>query len=207
MSAVFYIASTIAVVAAFLAVTRSNALHAVLWLLVALFGIAVDFLVLGAPFLAALEVIVYAGAIVVVILFVMMMVAGPAASRRQERRWLPPRAWILPSLLAAGLAALTSTWLAGAGGPAAAGTVISARRVGMLLFSDWLVAVELASVLLLAGLVGALYLSSRSEGSARTNERPGPLLAPTKPVPLSPRPSSPKATDPGDEIARRGETD
>jgi NADH-quinone oxidoreductase subunit J len=172
MSAVFYIASTIAVVTAFLAVTRSNALHAVLWLLVALFGIAVDFLVLGAPFLAALEVIVYAGAIVVVILFVMMMVAGPAASRGQERRWLPPRAWILPSLLAAGLAALISTWLAGgAGGPATAGTVIGARRVGMLLFSDWLVAVELASILLLAGLVGALYLSSRSEGPARTNGR------------------------------------
>ena len=80
MTQVFYVASALAVVAAFLTVTRSNALHAVLYLVLALFALAIDFLALGAPFIAALEIIVYAGAIVVVILFVIMMVAGAAAS-------------------------------------------------------------------------------------------------------------------------------
>ena len=81
MTQIFYIASAFAVVTAFLAVTLSNALHAVLYLVLSLFALAIDFLALGAPFIAALEIIVYAGAIVVVILFVMMMIAGVAASR------------------------------------------------------------------------------------------------------------------------------
>ena len=161
MTTLFYIASAVAVVAAFLAVTRSNALHAVLYLVLALFALALDFLALGAPFIAALEVIVYAGAIVVVILFVVMMVAGPAASRRQERRWLPPRAWVVPSLLAATLAVLTIGSLASGDAQSTAATVVGPREVGALLFSTYLIGVELASILLLVGLVGAYYLGAR----------------------------------------------
>ena len=161
MTQVFYIASAFAVVAAFLTVTRSNALHAVLYLVLALFALAIDFLALGAPFIAALEIIVYAGAIVVVILFVIMMVAGAAASGEQERSWLPPRAWIVPSLLAGALAMLTIGSLAAAGGQAIVPTTIGPREVGAVLFTTYLIGVELASVLLLAGLVGAYYLGER----------------------------------------------
>ena len=161
MTQVFYIASAFAVVAAFLTVTRSNALHAVLYLVLALFALAIDFLVLGAPFIAALEIIVYAGAIVIVILFVIMMVAGAAASDEQERRWLPPRAWVVPALLAGALAVLTIGSLAAGGGQAVAPTTIGPREVGAVLFTTYLIGVELASVLLLAGLVGAYYLGAR----------------------------------------------
>ena len=161
MTTVFYIASAFAVVAAFLAVTRSNALHAVLYLVLALFALALDFYALGAPFIAALEVIVYAGAIVVVILFVMMMVAGPTASRQQERRWLPPRAWIVPSILAVALAILTIGAFAAGDSQAVTTTVIGPREVGALLFSTYLIGVELASILLLAALVGAYYMGAR----------------------------------------------
>ena len=161
MTQVFYIASAFAIVAAFLAVTRSNALHAVLYLVLSLFALAVDFLVLGAPFIAALEIIVYAGAIVVVILFVIMMVAGATSANERERRWLPPRAWLTPSLLAGALAALTIGSLAFTEGQAIAPVMIGPRQLGAALFTTYLIGVELASVLLLAGLVGAYYLGGR----------------------------------------------
>jgi NADH-quinone oxidoreductase subunit J len=160
MTQLFYIASAFAVVAALLTVTRSNALHAVLYLVLALFALAIDFLALGAPFIAALEVIVYAGAIVVVILFVMMMVGGAAASE-QERRWLPPRAWVVPSLLAAALAGLTIAGLSAAGGQAVNAATIGPREVGAALFTAYVIGVELASILLLAGLVGAYHIGGR----------------------------------------------
>jgi NADH-quinone oxidoreductase subunit J len=161
MTGVFYIASAFAMITAFLAVTRSNPLHAVLYLVLSLFALAIDFLALGAPFIAALEIIVYAGAIVVVILFVIMMIAGAAVAQQQERRWLPPRAWIVPSFLAMALALLTIVSLSAGGGQAISSATIGAREVGAALFTTYLIGVELASVLLLAGLVGALYLGSR----------------------------------------------
>lgn len=160
MSQVFYIASALAVVAAFLTVTRSNALHAVLYLVLTLFALAIDFLALGAPFIAALEVVVYAGAIIVVILFVVMMVGGTASSE-QERRWLPPRTWVVPSLLAAALAGLTIVGLSEAGGQAVDAATIGPREVGAALFTTYVIGVELASILLLAGLVGAYHLGAR----------------------------------------------
>ncbi len=161
MTAAFYIASGFALVTAFLAVTRSNALHAVLYLVLSLFALAIDFLLLGAPFIAALEIIVYAGAIVVVILFVIMMVAGATTARERERAWLPPRAWILPSLLAVALAVLMLGSLASVDEAASSGSVVGPRDVGAVLFTTYVVGVELASILLLAGLVGAYYLGSR----------------------------------------------
>ena len=160
MTALFYIASGLAVIAALLAVTRRNALHALLYLVVTLFALALDFLVLGAPFLAALEVIVYAGAIMVVILFAIMMLA-PGTSQRQEARWLAPRAWVLPALLAAALALLTVGALATGTAEPLSPAVIGPRQVGAVLFTTYLVGVELASILLLTGLVGAYYLGAR----------------------------------------------
>lgn len=161
MTTVFYVASGLAVVAAFLAVTRTNALHAVLYLVVALFALALDFLALGAPFVAALEVIVYAGAIMVVILFVVMMIDGSSSPGTRERRWLAPRAWIVPSLLAAVLAVVAIAGLSSGDGSVVDPAVIAPREVGSLLFSTYVIGVELASILLLAGLVGAYYLGER----------------------------------------------
>ena len=70
---VFYISAAIAIVSTFLAISRMNAIHALLNLIVSLLAVAVIFFTLGAPFVAALEVIVYAGAIMVVFVFVVMM--------------------------------------------------------------------------------------------------------------------------------------
>lgn len=170
MTALFYASATVAVVASALAVTRTHAVHALLYLIVGLFGVALCFLALGAPFVAALEVIVYAGAIMVLFLFVLMMLNLGRATRQQERRWLPARAWIVPLLLSATLlaAALEALLGAGSGAPTGdGGTAVDPAAVGRSLFTDYVIGVELASVLLLAGLVGAWYLGTRAEAGRR----------------------------------------
>ena len=73
MDAVFYLAAVIAILATVMVITRLNAVHALLYLIVSLLSVAVVFYTLGAPFIAALEVIIYAGAIMVLFVFVVMM--------------------------------------------------------------------------------------------------------------------------------------
>ena len=72
----FYIAATIALVATVLAMTRANAIHALIYLIVSLLAVAVIFFLIGAPFAAALEIVIYAGAIMVLFVFVIMMLNG-----------------------------------------------------------------------------------------------------------------------------------
>ena len=82
MLIVFYIAGAVAILATVLMLTRLNAVHALLYLVVSLLAVAVVFYTLGAPFVAALEVIIYAGAIMVLFVFVVMMLnLGEQASR------------------------------------------------------------------------------------------------------------------------------
>src|SRR4051812_39369930 len=88
MITLFYVAAGIAVVSTVAALTRLNVVRALLYLVVSLLSVAVIFYVLGAPFSAALEVIIYAGAILVLFIFaVMILDLGPSAVRR-ERKWL-----------------------------------------------------------------------------------------------------------------------
>jgi NADH-quinone oxidoreductase subunit J len=75
---VFYVASAVAVIATLLVVTRRNAAHALLYLIVSFLAVALMFFILGAPFAAALEVIIYAGAIMVFFVFVIMMHCAPS---------------------------------------------------------------------------------------------------------------------------------
>ena len=143
-----------------LVVTRLNASHALIYLVVSLLAIAVMFYLLGAPFAAALEVVIYAGAIVVLFLFVVMMLNLGRRTVERERRWLEPRAWIGPGVLAAilffemmyAIVGTTATT-----GPEAVGP----KAVGTALFQEYLLAVELAAILLLAALVGAYHLGRR----------------------------------------------
>jgi NADH-quinone oxidoreductase subunit J len=176
----FYSAGLVALVAAGMAVTRRNAVHAALYLIVALLAIAVVFFALGAPFAAALEVIVYAGAIMVLFVFVVMMLNEGATATRREAGWLAPRAWTGPVALAM-LLAIELGWAlvrGGAGGTAAAGMRRAAAATGVgpvavarALFGPYVLAVELASFLLLAGLVGVMHLGGHARGaSAETDD-------------------------------------
>src|SRR5271157_3694761 len=89
MELIFYIAGAVAVISTILMLTRLNLVHALLYLIVSLLAVAVDFFVLGAPFAAALEAIVYAGAIMVLFLFVVMML-NVGRDTETERQWLTP---------------------------------------------------------------------------------------------------------------------
>ncbi len=162
----FWITSLVAIVATLLAITRLNAIHALLYLIVSLLSVAVIFLQLGAPFVAAIEVIVYAGAIMVLFVFVMMVLdLGPHAVQA-EGKLLPRRVWIGPGLLAAVLLVELLVPLAmGSAGPAQGEIqTVGPKEVGMELFGPYLIGVELAGFLLLAGLVGAFHLG-REEGA------------------------------------------
>ncbi len=161
MNWVFYISAAAAVLATIMVITRTNAVHALLYLIVSLLAVAVIFFVLGAPFVAALEVIIYAGAIMVLFVFVIMMLNLGPHSARQERAWLSSGAWLGPAVLATVLLAELIYVFAIGGGRAVSGATIEPRQVGAALFGPYLLGVELASMLLLAGLVGAYHLGRR----------------------------------------------
>ena len=156
----FYLASAVALAATGLAVTRTNASHALIYLIISLLAVAVIFYLLGAPFAAALEVVIYAGAIVVFFLFVVMMLNLGRSAEERERRWLPPKMWIGPGVLTAVLL-LEMIYLIAGSDAATSGTPVSPKAVGIELFGPYLLAVELAALLLLAGLVGAYHLGRR----------------------------------------------
>jgi len=102
-------------------------------------------------------VIIYAGAIMVLFVFVIMMLNQGQKTLEQERAWLQPGIWIGPSLLAL-ILFVEMLVIVVSGGDAETGYVVDAKQVGIALYGPYLLAVELASMLLLAGLVGAYHL-------------------------------------------------
>jgi NADH-quinone oxidoreductase subunit J len=160
MAALFYTAGSVALIATILAVTRSNAAHALIYLIVSLLAVAVMFFLMGAPFAAALEIVIYAGAIMVLFVFVIMMLNLGEAGDRRERQWLEPRIWIGPAILAAILLVELLAVILTVPGETS-GVAVSAKEVGLALFGPYVLAVEIASMLLLAGMVGAYHLGRR----------------------------------------------
>jgi NADH-quinone oxidoreductase subunit J len=164
VNAVFYIAAAVALVSTVMVVTRSNAVYSLLYLVVSLLSVSLIFFVLGAPFIAALEVIIYAGAIMVLFVFTIMMLNLGPKTAEQERHWLSGRMWIGPSVLSAVLVAEIFYVLWGVGPPVEGRRVVEPKEVGMALFGPYIMIVELSSMLLLGGLVGAYHLGRRVRG-------------------------------------------
>jgi len=160
MITLFYLAAAIAVIASVTVILQTNIVHALLYLILSLLAVATVFYVLGAPFAAVLEVIVYAGAIMVLFLFVIMMLNLGQHTQDQERSWLNARMWIVPSIMAA---LLLLQLLRVLGDVEAVGELgrVDVMAVSRLLFGPYVLAVELASILLLAGLVSAYHLARK----------------------------------------------
>jgi NADH-quinone oxidoreductase subunit J len=154
----FYITSTVAIFATVMMITRLNAVHGLLYLILSLLAVGVLFFLLGAYFAAVLEVIIYAGAIMVLFVFVIMMLNQGRQTIDQERAWLQPGVWVGPLLLASVLFVEMLIIIASGNG-ADTGNVVNAKQVGIALYGPYLLAVESASMLLLAGLVGAYHLA------------------------------------------------
>ncbi|MGZ4198885.1 MAG: NADH-quinone oxidoreductase subunit J [Thermoleophilia bacterium] len=161
MTVVFYIAGAVAVISTLLVVTRRNTIHALLYLVVSLFAVAVVFYTLGAPFVAALEVIVYAGAIVVLFLFTVMLLNLGREAEAEERRRLRPASWIGPGILAAVLLVELGVAIASGATAQVGARAVEPREVGVALYGPYAIGVELASTLLLAALIGARHLGQR----------------------------------------------
>lgn len=166
MEVLFYMASAIAVLSTTMVITRMAPAHALLYLIVSLLSVAVVFFTLGAPFAAVLEVLVYAGAIMVLFVFVLMMLNLGEAAAQQERLWLKPSMWIGPALMSSVLL-VEMAWLLASGSLQDAAKMVDARAVGIALYGPYLLAVELASMLLLAGLVGAYHIGRRDPEERR----------------------------------------
>ena len=153
----FCVSAAVAVFCTIMTITNLNPVHALLYLIVSLLAVAVIFFTLGAPFAALLEVIVYAGAVLVLFVFVVMMLNLGDTVVEQERRWLAPRVWAGPALMSLVLLAELVTLLGG-GELHAVGPEVTAKAVGISLYGPYLLAVELASMMLLAALVAAYHL-------------------------------------------------
>ena len=162
MMLLFYLAAAVAVIATIGVIVQTNIVHALLYLILSLLAVAVIFYVLGAPLAAMLEAIVYAGAIMVLFLFVIMMLNLGQSTRQQERVWLAGRGWIVPALLAVVLLGQLLYVLSGVEGMSA-GKQVGVMAVGARLFGPYVLAVELASILLLAGLITAYHLARKPQ--------------------------------------------
>jgi len=160
---VFYSSAAVAVLATFRVISNSNPVHALLNLVVSLLAIAMIFFALGAPFAAALEMIVYAGAIMVLFVFVVMMLNLGDSVVHQEKKWLQADAWLVPTLLTTGLLLLLIYTLNQQSDAVMGMTPVDAKQVGIALFGPYILVVELASLLLLAALVAAFHIGRHDE--------------------------------------------
>lgn len=162
MEIAFYLAAGVAVASTFRVITHTNPVHALLYLIVSLLAVSMCFFALGAPFAGVLEIIVYAGAIMVLFVFVVMMLNLGSDAIEQERRWMTPGIWTGPSILSAVLLAqLLYVLFVQPTGTAIGQTTIEAKAVGIILYGPYILAVELAALLLLAALVAAYHLGRR----------------------------------------------
>lgn len=159
MELAFYFAAFAAVVTTVLAITNTNPVHGLLYLIVSLLSVAMVFFTIGAPFAGILEVIVYAGAIMVLFVFVVMMLNLGRTGQDQERRWLSPKIWIGPSVIAGLLMLeLVNVLLPNDGSHVMGIMTVDGHDVGIALFGPYLLVVEFGSMLLLGALVAAFHL-------------------------------------------------
>ncbi|MGA7990337.1 MAG: NADH-quinone oxidoreductase subunit J [Thermoanaerobaculia bacterium] len=161
---VFTIASVLAIGFALAMVVQKTPVRSVLSLVVTFFGLAIFSIQLAAPFIAVVQVFVYAGAILVLFLFVIMLLNLSQEAAEEETRPVQRMLGLLASLALGGLlagAALRAPMPKGATPPAVIPLKDEIPTIGRLLFSDYLLAFEALSFLLLVAAVGALLLSKR----------------------------------------------
>ena len=164
----FYLMALVAIVSTVRVVTNTNPVHALLSLIVSLLAVAGIFMIVGAPFAGALEIIVYAGAIMVLFVFVVMMLNLGQNTVEQERKWLTSSAWAYPALMSF-LIGLLLVWCLGSDYNVAVQTVgtevIGPKAVGYSLYTKYLLLVEVAAMLLLGAFVAAYHLGKREPGA------------------------------------------
>ena len=168
----FYLFATLTIASAVLVIFARNPVHSVLWLILAFFNAAGLFLLVGAEFIAMLLVIVYVGAVAVLFLFVVMMLDIDFAALRSGFTRNLPFGLLIALVLLAEIVIAVSASKAGPlleGARAAPDAVIEPNIValGNMLYTRFLFPFEIAGLILLVAMVGAIVLTHRSRGDAR----------------------------------------
>ena len=157
----FFLFAIGGIASALMVITRKNVMHAALFLLLTFACVGATYVLLRAEFLAAVQVLVYAGAVTVLFLFAILLVNIPRALRLRQ--------WTGQSGVAVVLAGLTGLWIIiattkGFEKLSASATDVSQplgtpKAIGQALFTDYVLPFEIASIILLAAMVGAIYLA------------------------------------------------
>ena|SRR5713101_9845826 len=161
----FYFFAGLAIVSAILMVTRRNVVHSAIFLITSLLATAGIYLQLQAEFLFAVQIIVYVGGIMVLFIFVIMLVNLDVTMRQVQFN----RQWLVATVLALVLGAqiLVAFWIVHRGGtlnlPAGSATALqpNTELVGQVLFESYMLPFEIASILLLVAMIGAVVMAKR----------------------------------------------
>jgi len=157
----FYFLSFLVIMSALMVVFSKNPVHSVLYLVMAFFGIAGHYVLLNAQFLAAVHIIVYAGAIMVLFLFVIMLLNLNKETEPHKGNWLKLAATIASGLLLIILVGALKGADKIVSVNAFNGEVGLVKNLGKILFNDFLLPFEVSSILFLAAMVGAVMLGKK----------------------------------------------
>jgi NADH-quinone oxidoreductase subunit J len=158
----FWVLTATALFSALMVITSKNPVYSVLWLIVTFFTISGHYLLLNAQFLAIVNIIVYAGAIMVLFLFVIMLMNLSKETEPQKNRWLKLAGAVAGgSLLLVLVAALrtTETQMTLLG----TGDIGLIQNLGRVLFTEYVVPFEIASILFLSAMIGAVVIGKREK--------------------------------------------
>jgi NADH-quinone oxidoreductase subunit J len=166
---IFYVLAAVTVASTAVAITRRNLVHAVIYLIFSYFGTALLFYLFGAPLLAALEVIIYAGAIMVLFLFVLMMIKMESHQELMFplSQWLPAAVFGLVYLVVGVLMIVTTP---GTEVPMPM-VLATPREFALYVFQSHWLSIEIVSLLLLVAVMGALYLG-KGTGKNQAEDEP-----------------------------------
>jgi NADH-quinone oxidoreductase subunit J len=158
----FYFLSTIAIVSALMVITQRNAVHSAVALIFTLLAVAGLYLMLYAPFVAAVQIILYAGGIMVLFLFVIMLVSIEKAKMEEQfnKQWL---VGILATSVLGGL--IVYVYVRGQGSfpqqTVLMPETLNTQQIGLALYGRYMFPFEIASLLLLVAIVGAVVMAKK----------------------------------------------
>lgn len=173
----FYLFAAVTLLSATCVITAKNPVHSVLFLILAFFNAAGLFVLLGAEFVAMILVIVYVGAVAVLFLFVVMMLDMGFAELRKGAMKYVPLGLLIGAVLLGELAVVYSSWsfapdaASNLASPAAASADIgNTKSLGLLIYTDYVLAFQVAGLILLVAMMGAIVLTHRTRGGVRRQQ-------------------------------------
>lgn len=158
----FWFLSVMALFSALMVITSKNPMYSVIWLIMVFFAISGHYLLLNAQFLAIVNIIVYAGAIMVLFLYVLMLMDLKKETEPQKNRWIKIAGAVAGGcLLLVLVAALKKADTANKVAQTGQGDIGLIQNLGKILFNEYVIPFEIASILFLSAMVGAVVIGKK----------------------------------------------